>query len=97
MQIAIEPVPEIMDVEHCAAYLGLSKDTVYMYASTGFLPAFKLGNRWRFKKSMLEAWIVKECEKNEKDFPMVDGGGPFDAAVDRVITRVDKHLEGSLT
>jgi hypothetical protein len=26
--------------------------------------------------------------------PSADGGGPFDAAVDRVITRVDKHLKG---
>ena len=26
--------------------------------------------------------------------PSADGGEPFDAAVDRVITRVDKHLKG---
>jgi hypothetical protein len=30
---------------------------LYRYASEGFIPAFKLGNRWRFKKSLLDAWM----------------------------------------
>ncbi len=39
------------------SYLGISGDTLYRYASEGFIPAFKLGNRWRFKKSLLDAWM----------------------------------------
>jgi len=38
---------------------GISGDTLYRYASEGFIPAFKLGNRWRFKRSLLDAWMVK--------------------------------------
>ncbi len=30
---------------------------LYRYASEGFIPAFKLGNRWRFKKSLLDTWM----------------------------------------
>jgi len=30
---------------------------LYRYASEGFVPAFKLGNRWRFRKSLLDGWM----------------------------------------
>ena len=48
---------EVMDIRQAADYLGISGDTLYRYASEGFVPAFKLGNRWRFKKSLLDSWM----------------------------------------
>jgi len=39
-----------MDIRQASDYLGISPDTLYKYASDGFVPAFKLGNRWRFKR-----------------------------------------------
>ncbi len=48
---------EVMDIRQAAEYLGISGDTLYRYASEGFVPAFKLGNRWRFKKTLLDAWM----------------------------------------
>ena len=39
--------------------VSISGDTLYRYASEGFIPAFKLGNRWRFKRSLLDAWMVR--------------------------------------
>jgi excisionase family DNA binding protein len=53
-QIAIR---EVMDIRQAADYLGISGDTLYRYASEGFVPAFKLGNRWRFRKSLLDGWM----------------------------------------
>ena len=53
-QIAVR---EVMDIRQAADYLGISGDTLYRYASEGFVPAFKLGNRWRFRKSLLDAWM----------------------------------------
>ena len=50
---------EVMDIRQAADYLGISGDTLYRYASEGFIPAFKLGNRWRFKRSLLDAWMVQ--------------------------------------
>ncbi len=44
---------EVMDIRQAAEYLGISGDTLYRYASEGFVPAFKLGTRWRFRKSLL--------------------------------------------
>jgi excisionase family DNA binding protein len=50
-------VREVMDIRQASEYLGISGDTLYRYASEGFIPAFKLGNRWRFKKNLLDAWM----------------------------------------
>jgi excisionase family DNA binding protein len=50
---------EVMDIRQASEYLGISGDTLYRYASEGFIPAFKLGNRWRFKRTLLDAWMVR--------------------------------------
>jgi excisionase family DNA binding protein len=50
-------IREVMDIRQAADYLGISGDTLYRYASEGFIPAFKLGNRWRFRKSLLDSWM----------------------------------------
>ncbi|MFL6427943.1 MAG: helix-turn-helix domain-containing protein [Acidobacteriaceae bacterium] len=51
---------EVMDIRQAADYLGISADTLYKYASEGFVPAFKLGNRWRFKRSRLNDWMDQQ-------------------------------------
>lgn len=53
-------VREVMDIRQAAEYLGISGDTLYRYASEGFVPAFKLGNRWRFRKSLLDDWMDRK-------------------------------------
>ncbi len=50
-------IREVMDIRQASNYLGISPDTLYKYASEAFIPAFKLGNRWRFKKSRLDEWM----------------------------------------
>ena len=55
--LAQAAVREVMDIRQAAEYLGISGDTLYRYASEGFVPAFKLGNRWRFKKDLLDTWM----------------------------------------
>ncbi len=57
-------VREVMDIRQAADYLGISGDTLYRYASEGFVPAFKLGNRWRFKKTLLDAWMDEKSGVN---------------------------------
>ena len=51
---------EVMDIRQAADYLGIRPDTLYKYASEGFVPAFKLGNRWRFKRSRLNDWMDQQ-------------------------------------
>jgi len=48
---------EVMNIREASQYLGISPDTLYKYVSMERIPAFKLGNRWRFKKTMLDEWM----------------------------------------
>jgi excisionase family DNA binding protein len=54
---------EVMDIRLASDYLGISPDTLYKYASDGFVPAFKLGNRWRFKRSRLDGWMDQQSSQ----------------------------------
>jgi excisionase family DNA binding protein len=60
--LLVPEVREVMDIRQASDYLGISPDTLYKYASEGFVPAFKLGNRWRFKRSRLDQWMDKQSE-----------------------------------
>ena len=57
MALSQTVVREVMDIRQASEYLGISGDSLYRYASEGTIPAFKLGNRWRFRKSLLESWM----------------------------------------
>jgi excisionase family DNA binding protein len=60
---ARDEVREVMDIRIASDYLGISPDTLYKYASDGFVPAFKLGNRWRFKRSRLDEWMDQQSSQ----------------------------------
>ena len=51
---------DVMDIRQASEYLGISADSLYNYAAEGRIPAFKLGNRWRFKKDLLDAWMNQQ-------------------------------------
>jgi excisionase family DNA binding protein len=58
---------EVMDIRQAAHYLGISADSLYRYAATGFIPAFRLGNRWRFRKSRLDEWMDRRSGLSEAE------------------------------
>jgi len=60
--LLVPEVREVMDIRQASDYLGISPDTLYKYASEGFVPAFKLGNRWRFKRSRLDEWMDRQSD-----------------------------------
>lgn len=49
-----------MNIRQASDYLGVSPDTLYKYVSEERIPAFKLGNRWKFKKTILDAWMERQ-------------------------------------
>jgi len=51
---------EVMNIRQASQYLGVSADTLYKYVSEGRIPAFKLGNRWRFMKALLDGWMAEQ-------------------------------------
>jgi excisionase family DNA binding protein len=50
---------EVMSLRQASQYLGVSPDTLYRYISEGQVPAFKLGNRWKLKKTILDRWMER--------------------------------------
>lgn len=54
---------EIFTIKELAAYLKLAEKTAYRLASDGKLPGFKVGGAWRFRKSEIDRWIVKQEQK----------------------------------
>ena len=61
----MERVKEVMTVREASQYLGISPDTLYKYLSEKSIPAFKLGNRWRFKKDLLDRWMDNKSERTQ--------------------------------
>jgi excisionase family DNA binding protein len=53
-------LPEVMNVREASQYLGVSTETLYKYLLQDRVPGFKLGNRWRFKKAVLDRWMEKQ-------------------------------------
>jgi len=60
--LLVPEIREVMDIRQASDYLGISPDTLYKYASEAFVPAFKLGNRWRFKRSRLDEWMDRQSD-----------------------------------
>jgi excisionase family DNA binding protein len=56
---------EVMNIRQASQYLGVSPDTLYKYVGEQKIPAFKLGNRWRFKKSKLDQWMEEKSSQME--------------------------------
>ncbi len=56
---------EVMNIRQASQYLGVSPDTLYKYVNEQKIPAFKLGNRWRFKKSKLDQWMEEKSMEME--------------------------------
>jgi len=47
----------LMTIEELAAYLKVTKRTIYDWLKNHKVPALKLVGQWRFKKDKIDAWI----------------------------------------
>ncbi|RKX64126.1 MAG: DNA-binding protein [Thermodesulfobacteriota bacterium] len=51
---------ELLTLEEVAKYLKISKHTLYKMLEKRKIPAFKVANQWRFKKSDIDKWLEKQ-------------------------------------
>ena len=49
----------LLTTAQVAEYLKVDKFTVYRLVTQKNIPAFKVGNQWRFNKDMIDAWLLK--------------------------------------
>lgn len=54
---------QIMTPKEAAKYLGFHLVTIYRLLKKREIPAVKIGGQWRFKKDILDAWLVDRMEK----------------------------------
>jgi excisionase family DNA binding protein len=54
----------LLTTEQVAQYLKIDKFTVYRLVTQKKIPAFKVGNQWRFKRRLLEDWLKKNSNIN---------------------------------
>jgi len=51
---------DLMDLPNLAAYLGKSKSTIYRLMAKEGLPARRIGSRWCFSRTEVDAWVVSQ-------------------------------------
>jgi excisionase family DNA binding protein len=57
---------DLLTTEQVARYLSIDKFTVYRLVAQKKLPAFRVGNQWRFKKEMIEGWLKRNSNLQRK-------------------------------
>lgn len=56
---------DILTIKELSLYLKLAEKTAYRLASDGKIPGFKVGGAWRFRKSEIDRWIIKQEQQTE--------------------------------
>ena len=54
---------QIMTPKEAAKYLGFHLVTVYRLLKKNEVPATKIGGQWRFKKDVLDAWLLNRMNR----------------------------------
>jgi excisionase family DNA binding protein len=49
----------LLTTDQVARYLKVDEFTVYRLVAQKRIPAFKVGNQWRFNKKMIDEWLMK--------------------------------------
>jgi excisionase family DNA binding protein len=48
---------DILDVDGLSIWLHIHPTTVRSHAAQGLIPGRQIGNRWRFSRTRIEAWL----------------------------------------
>lgn len=54
---------QIMTPKEAAKYLGFHLVTIYRLLKKSEIPATKIGGQWRFKKDILDQWLMDKMNK----------------------------------
>jgi excisionase family DNA binding protein len=51
---------DILDVAALSVWLHIHPTTVRSHAAQGLIPGRQIGNRWRFSRARIEAWLSED-------------------------------------
>ena len=57
---------DLQTPEQVARYLNVNKFTVYRLVTQKKIPAFKVGNQWRFKQEIIDAWLLDKSNVRKR-------------------------------
>ena len=57
---------EVLNIEELAAYLKISKSTLYKVVREGKIPCQKVGKHWRFRKEAIDRWLEEDRQGDER-------------------------------
>lgn len=58
----------LMTISEVAAYMRVSRFTVYRLAKGRSIPATKIGRQWRFQKEEIDRWLRDENHEEVRRF-----------------------------
>jgi len=58
---------KVFNIKKVADYLGVHPSTIYRYAQTNKIPAFKIDSDWRFSRKHIDQWIDQRVEKQDQE------------------------------
>ena len=57
---------DVLTIEELAAYLKISKSTLYKIVREGKIPSQKVGRHWRFRKVAIDRWLDETRGNNSE-------------------------------
>lgn len=76
---------QVLTLEEAAQYLKVAKPTLYRLLEDGKIPAFKVGNQWRFTKELIDKWLWDQLPK-KKNVLVVDDEKLVSMDLKKIIT-----------
>ena len=67
--VADRKLGDLQTPEQVARYLNVNKFTVYRLVTQKKIPAFKVGNQWRFKQEIIDAWLSDKSNVRKRKSP----------------------------
>ena len=64
----------LVDVDRAAELLGIHPKTVKRLAGEGVIPGMRIGKLWRFRESVLDAWMRAQLNFSGHPRPEAEGG-----------------------
>lgn len=56
----------VMTIEEVAAYLRVSRFTIYRLAKARVLPGSRVGRQWRFQQEEIDRWIANQSQPRRR-------------------------------
>jgi len=81
----------LMDIKQTAAYLQMNKMTVYKLAREGRIPAFRVASEWRFKKELIDRWLMNQL-KGKQDYDKLKADKQLESAAKTVLVVDDEEI-----